>query len=389
MSQSVHVARWLSQLEGTGWDLHLFPSDWPCPVHSDIRNVTLHGVGRWRPKGVNDSVTVAGLWPFKRGAYRWDQLVNRCCPSALDRTRILVDTIRRVKPDIIHCIEMQHAGYLMLESRRKYRGVFPPIIYSCWGNDIYYFGKQPDHIERIKAFLRICDFFTADCYRDIGLARKFGFDGVDLGYFPGPGGFEIEKMGVFRETGVESDRRAIAVKGYDHWGGRARIALQAIHKCADLLSEYKIQVYSAPKHVSSVVEHMAAVTNLDIRVLPETTHENMLRLMGRSRISVGNSVSDGTPNSMLEAMVMGAFPVQSDTESTAEWIENGTNGFLVHPESRDDIERALRRALTDDDLVNAAARANADLTSRRIAVKVVRPRLLEAYNRVAGVDSRD
>ncbi len=105
--------------------------------------------------------------------------------------------------------------------------------------------------------------------------------------------------------------------------------------------------------------------------------------MGRERIAVAVNVSDGTPNSMLEAMIMGTLPIQSDTISTREWISDGENGLLVAPEQPDDVERALRCALADDALVERAARRNEDLTAARIAYPVVAPRVVELYRRVA------
>lgn len=261
---------------------------------------------------------------------------------------------------------------------------FPPWIFSCWGNDLFYFGRQPDHEQRIRQVLGACDYFTADCGRDLRLAADFGFRGELLGYFPGPGGFRIDDMLRFRSAGPVASRRTIAVKGYQHWGGRALIALAALHRCADLLRDYEVIVYSATEEVGAVVRHMALTTPLRVRILLQSPHEEIVSVMGRSRIAIGNSVTDGTPNSMLEAMVMGAFPIQSDTISTAEWIESGKNGFLTNPEDAGSIEQALRRAITDDALVNKAAEWNAPLTRARIDWGVVVPRVIAMYRRVAG-----
>jgi glycosyltransferase involved in cell wall biosynthesis len=104
--------------------------------------------------------------------------------------------------------------------------------------------------------------------------------------------------------------------------------------------------------------------------------------MGRARVAMGINVSDGTPNAMLEAMVMGALPLQSDTGSTAEWITDGVNGLLVSSEDPGAIEAALRRGLTDDDLVDRAAVNNARLVEERIAMSEITPKVVDAYKKV-------
>jgi glycosyltransferase involved in cell wall biosynthesis len=104
--------------------------------------------------------------------------------------------------------------------------------------------------------------------------------------------------------------------------------------------------------------------------------------MGRSRIAISSGLTDGTPNAMLEAMIMGAFPVQSDTISTAEWIDDGQNGFLIPPEDPQAIAGAIRKALTDDRLVNGAAELNERLTAARCDYNIIQPQVIAMYEKV-------
>jgi glycosyltransferase involved in cell wall biosynthesis len=104
--------------------------------------------------------------------------------------------------------------------------------------------------------------------------------------------------------------------------------------------------------------------------------------MGRSRIAIGLALSDGTPNTMLEAMIAGALPIQSDTVSTREWI-NGNNGLLVPPESANAVAEALRRALIDDQLVNTAAELNARIAEECLERSHLRRKVLDMYRYVA------
>lgn len=384
MAQSVHIARWVAQLSGTGWDLHLFPSEWPCTPHPDLRGVTLHGVGLYRHPDVATTLPVEGLFPFQKGGYRLESWMKQHIPGLMARDRLLARTIKHVRPDLVHSLEMQRAGYLTMDAYKRLGGRGPRWLYSCWGNDIYHFVHQPGHRPRIEKVLRSCNYLMTDCERDRKLAEKHGFRGTYAGYFPGPGGFDVDGMRSRFDLVAPSCRRTIAVKGYQHWSGRALVALQAIHRAKDVLGEFKIRVYSAVSpEVRAVVDHMATTTSLDIEWVKQgQSHEHILDLFAQSRIAIGNSISDGTPNTLLEAMVLGAFPVQSNTVSTEEWVCDGRNGFLVNPESAADIERALRLAVSDDRLVDEARERNLDIVRARIDVRHVQPRLIATYRRL-------
>lgn len=386
MAESVHTARWLSQVRDQGWDVHLFPvSD--LPLHVDLRDVTVHGPVRRRRPDLDRSVRQRGVpWPLRRGSVRLGWALERLPRMA--RAARLARVISSIAPDVVHSLEMQHAGYLTLESRAFLPpGGFPPWIYSCWGSDLYFFGSQDDHVDRIKGVLAACDYLITDCDRDHHLADELGFGGTFLGVIPGPGGFPIERMRRLRSDGPSSARRTIALKGNhdERWVGRALVALEALHRVAGELEGYEVVVYSAEPNVEHAAAFLQRIDGVAVTVLPYSVPDELVALMGRARIAIAVNVSDGTPNAMLEAMIMGALPIQSDTVSTAEWISDGENGLLVGPEDADGIEAALRRALADDDLVNRAAQRNAALTDERVDYAVVAPRVVELYRRVARV----
>ncbi len=299
----------------------------------------------------------------------------------------LARLIRSLKPDIVHSLHMQSGGYLTLASREKLTGAFPPWIYSSWGSDIYFYGRQPEHQTRIRSVLAACDYLICDCQRDVGLALEFGFKGEILGVFPGAGGFEIDQMRPFRQPGPVSARRVIALKArQNHLGGRALVALHALHLCADVLGEYEIVLYmpQGDSIVPYAAEYIAFATGLRIRVVPENSpYDEILSLMGSARIAISVGMTDGTPLSMLEAMVMGAFPIQSNTADTRGWIEDGKNGLLVPPEDVDAIAAAIRKAVSDDRMIDHAAEINAKITER-IDIEAVRPKVIEMYKRIAG-----
>lgn len=247
---------------------------------------------------------------------------------------------------------------------------------------MFLYGRQHQHEERIRAFLANCDYYIADCERDLTLVREFGFKGQTLGVFA-TAGYDLEHLRQFRQRGSSSSRRVIALKGYQGIrGGRALVAIQALRMVSDLLTGFELVVYLASDEIRSAMSDLSNIRGLKLTALPYSPHDEFLKLMGRSRLAIGVGLSDGTPNAMLEAMVMGAFPIQSDTLSTAEWIKHGENGLLVSADDPEAIGDALRRALTDNDLVDRAADLNTTVT-QQIDRTVIKPKVVDLYRSVA------
>ena len=207
---------------------------------------------------------------------------------------------------------------------------------------------------------------------------------------PGSGGYRIEEMRHQMGPGKPSSRRIVMIKGYEGWAGRAKQALAAVESCADLLAGYEIVVYLASPGIEGIVGEIQRRSSLNLRVLPRSPHLDIVRLFGRARIALGINETDGVPNAMLEAMTMGALPIQSDTQSTAEWITDGRNGILARSNNPEEIAAALRRALQDDELVDRAAGANLELMKERLDIAAVRPKVIDMYRHVAarGLKSR-
>jgi hypothetical protein len=234
-----------------------------------------------------------------------------------------------------------------------------------------------------------CDYLITDCERDVGLAGQMGFRGTVLGVAPGGGGYHLETIRAMGQPGPVASRKTINIKGRhdDQFGGRALVALRAVRKCARLLAGYEIVVHYASPAVRSEALALAHETGLKISVLPNSPHEEIMRLMGRSRVALALSISDGTPNMMLEAMIAGAFPIQSDTVSTREWID-GKNGLLVPPEDAAAVAEAITRAVQDDDLVNRAAELNTILAGQRLQRSKIQAKVIEMYRRVIADSGR-
>ena len=227
-----------------------------------------------------------------------------------------------------------------------------------------------------------CDFYSCECHRDIALAKGMGLRGEVLPVLPNTGGFDLDEI---RQAPVAppSQRKLILLKGYQHWAGRALVGLRALERSADALRGYTVVVYSAHADVALAAELMAVRTGIDVDVLPTgLSHADILRYHGRARIAIGLSIGDGISTSFLEAMAMGAFPIQSDTSCGDEWTEHGRTALRVPPEDPDVIEAAIRRALADDELVDRAAERNWMTVQERLEFSKVSRAAVEMYTHV-------
>lgn len=392
---SIHTARWIDQLVDRGWDLHLFPTE----IHHlrpELRGVTLHDVEDPRRFTRERTVTIHDRfysafgrdWALPFGRYRATQWMMRWQTQFGNQAWRLARLIDRLRPDIVHSLGLHLGGYLTLAAREFCRKPFPTWVVTNWGSDLFLFGRLTEHKDRLAKVLSAADYYWCECQRDVELAKSWGFPSQRiLPLIPGSGGFDIERAAALRMPGPTSARRVITVKGYQDWAGRALVALQALRGCADLLTGYRITIYTGgrdPEPVRIAGELLSQDLNIPVSfVPPRTPHESMLRLHGQSRISIGLSISDSIAISLLEAMLMGSFPIQSNTGAAYEWIEDGKTGLIVPPEDPHAVTEAIRRALWEDQLVDAAAEINQRVIAERCDRRQLAERVAATYERIA------
>jgi glycosyltransferase involved in cell wall biosynthesis len=81
-------------------------------------------------------------------------------------------------------------------------------------------------------------------------------------------------------------------------------------------------------------------------------------LLASAHVYVSVPTSDSLALSNLEAMAAGAFPIVSDLPSINGWVEDGKTGLRVRPGDVAALANALRRALDDDSVRQAAVAPN-------------------------------
>jgi glycosyltransferase involved in cell wall biosynthesis len=442
MQDSVHAARWIEQASRLHYECHVFPLSGHLPHHK-LANVTLHvptlnekpqtsprreprrgslvrvaefarlllGNPRealrrvkshvlYRRSAAIEDMSTSILAPASNGLKinlfsvdhvltdlaGIDERIRLGRANESDETalrlhgpEVLASLIGELKPDLIHSMEFQHAGYLVLGARDRVAGPLPAWLATNWGSDIYYFGKSPDHALQIRRLCEAIDLYSCECHRDLVMGRQFGYRGPDLPVLPNSGGIDIEHIMTLRDPAPPSARKLIMVKGYDHFAGRAMVALDVLERFADQLHDYTIVLFSVGARPRARAIQLAEAGRLNIKVIDWATHDEILRQFGQARLYLGISISDAISTSVLEAMAMGAFPIQTDTSCCAEWFIPEKSGFAVPVNNFDVICERFERTLMDDRLVDEAATINLDIIRSRLAIDVFMPQMRTFY----------
>jgi len=331
MLDSIHSARWLEQFNDQEIDFVLFPSSPNRRIHPQLRALLELNTT------ANYKIVPLGKW-FGLPLWILDKFTNNFFRGTLLRW-----TIRKYKPDILHALELQNAGYMSLRALSKYKPDGLRFIATNWGSDIFWFQRFPKHRAKLQALLKLADTYSAECHRDVALARELGFTGEALPVIPNAGGFSKADLSI--PLLPPDKRKTIALKGYHGWVGRAKVALNAVGELAPELSDYQIVVYSANRSVLKLAKQIASRTGLEITAHGKgaLSHQKMLEVYAQSKIYVGLSESDGISTSMLEAMAMGAIPVQTSTACCDEWFRE--TGVAVHEISVPAVKDAIREGL--------------------------------------------
>jgi len=416
MSNSPHAARWIQLIADEGWDLHLFPV-YSAQPHSYLRNITIHKPWRelqpfsnWKmllhdpssffskrlAKNQNNpsQIIIKNIYPFPvvsslnralshlKSAPLGESDV--CAPLPYG-PHVLARLIKKLKPTLIHSMEFQHAGYNVLRAKELIGSKkFPKWLATNWGSDIYHYRQFNDHHQQITRLLKNLDYYSCECHRDIDIARQMGLVAKTMPVFPNTGGFDIPALSKIRERIAPASRRLIMIKGYQHFAGRALVALEAVKTCVDILlaRNYKIIIFSPSIEIFDQVEKMRQQYDLNIETLGYAPHEKMLELFAEARLYLGVSVSDAISTSMLEAMAMGAFPIQTNTSCCEEWIKDSVSGFIIPPDDIAYIGKRIRQALVDDALVTQASNFNWNTVCNRLDQKLLKQKEILFYNEI-------
>ena len=290
-----------------------------------------------------------------------------------DASRKLRRMIQHVKPDLIHAMRIPYEGMLAAEAF-----ISSPLLVSVWGNDFtLHAPSTPLMSYYTTRTLKAADALHADCQRDITLGRKMGFsDRKPTLVIPGSGG--IRSNVFFPPFSPPKSPLVINPRGF-----RAYVCNDAFFQAIPLVLNERPDAKFVCPGMAGEGQVLEWIENLGIgnsvELLPSCTQPELAGWYRKSQVMVSPTNHDGTPNSLLEALACGCFPVAGDLESICEWIVPGENGLLVNASIPQALASAILQGLNESSLRASAAEINAAIIAERAEYSQCMARAAKMY----------
>ncbi len=388
--RSPTAVNWIRYFVDRGHEVHL-ASTFACQPQLELASLT------FVPVAFSQAKQTAGNPADKPGFIR-RVLLNRSAiglrtglrqwlgPVTLPTaSRALADLIRKLQPDLVHAMRIPYEGMLAAQAlqqlRRDTAMHLPPLLISVWGNDFTLHARSNPWLGSLtRKTLQVAGALHTDCQRDQRLARSLGFaDGKPTIVLPGGGGIRLD---LFEPPTEEAPTSTVI----NPRGLRAYVRNDVFFRSIPLIlqaqpaARFICPAMAGEREAERWVKELGISSSVDL--LPRQTPQQMADLYRCSQVAVSPSLHDGTPNTLLEAMACGCFPIAGDIESLREWITPPANGLLVDPTSPAALAQAVLQALADPGLRRVAAIRNRQIIAERADYRRVMPQAEAFYESI-------
>lgn len=303
----------------------------------------------------------------------------------------LRDIVEGCQPDLVHALRIPFEGMLAAAADPPV-----PLLVSCWGNDFTLHAvANPLMGRQTRRTLSRADGLLSDCQRDRRLAHEWGFPAErEAIVLPGSGGVRTD---IFHPgdpmEGLEGSPLALVLESLPP-GAPVVVNPRGLRTYVrnDTFFAAIPRVLAKVPDVHFLCPAMAGrrlpgpwlddpLVSSAVKLLPRLSRAGMAGLFRRSAVVVSPSEHDGTPNTLLEGMACGSYPIAGDLESVREWIDDGVNGRLIDPNDPEALADAMTEALRDRPMRSQAARHNRRLIETRAEREKVMAQAETFYSR--------
>ncbi|MFC2017366.1 glycosyltransferase [Chloroflexota bacterium] len=301
---SIHTQRWVNYFVRKGHEVHLISFRFTDGLE---KRVVTHQLNRLPPE-------------------RWQ--ISKY-PSGILALLQIRKLLKKIGPDILDAHYISLYGYFGTISS------FHPLILTAWGSDILTVPKR-NFVHRffVKQALKRADGII--CV-STALKREI----IDLGGSPDK--IKIIFIGIDTEEFSPKHKSKITRQRLGIFDSPLVISIRSLSSNYDvetLVRAIPLVLEEAPQAkfiIAGEGEQRAYLRDLtqslgvsdNTKFVGWISHNELPDYLASSDVYVSTSLSDGTSQSLLEAMSCGLAPVITNIPANQLWIKDGENGFLV------------------------------------------------------------
>lgn len=315
---SIHTQRWTNWFASRGHIIHLISSRLPSDTGGYSPAIRLHRLLRvpYRLR------TLAGFL----GCPAWPWQVHK--------------VIGTIKPDLVEARFITITGYLGAMSG------FHPFVVTVEGSDIlvdpkHWYYRFPTKYTLRKADLIICQSpFMVDDIVQLGIEPskvRTGYRGVDTQEFSPSRGKELRQTLAISNSApvVISTRGLSPIYDAETMVRAIPLVLKQVPKAQFIIAGKGKQ----ENYLESLVRRLGVDGH--VKFVGSVPNHEVPQYLALSNVYVSTSLSDGVPNSLLEAMASGLAPVVTDIVANRGWVTEGQNGLLFPVKDLNSGRKAL------------------------------------------------
>jgi glycosyltransferase involved in cell wall biosynthesis len=338
--RSPTTLNWIAYFIQTGHEVHL-ASTYPCAAVPGVASQQVIPVALSNLYGNTTSIgnerfaALRRLVPVKARTF----IRQLAAPFTLAQAAArLEEVIEVTQPDLMHAMRIPYEGMIAAEAveklSRKAEGRSKiPLLVSVWGNDFTLHAKST-RIMAARTQRTLLDIFHLPHHK--------------------------------RDEGQEPDAPVIVINPR---GIRSYVRNDTVFQAISLVIQKYPELHFVCPGMQAEIQAVQWAGEFCImektELLPAQSRQQMADLFRRAQISLSITMHDGTPNTLLEAMACGCFPIAGDLESIREWIAPGVNGLLVNPGDPEALAKAILEAIGRPKLRRQARQRNFRLVKKQ------------------------
>jgi len=399
LGESSHTSSWIALLRGSNLDYRLFalptgalPDSKEIPTylsaHRFVRKpngyatITIPFSGRVRSFWVSFKFLffqyrgVSGfLTSLKEG--------SRHKSKEISSRESLRAVLERFSPDVVHTFGIFNSSTLYLSVADE----FPGISWVCQvrgGPDlelnIYDDEKRPELYE----VLRTANFIICDSLSNYELVEELGIPSskFPLGVMSGTGGMDVEGMLKGLSAPQQSQNRVVVLpKAYETNTSKATSIFEAMNMAWDSIKPVSfVLLWMEQEDLKLWMKKVLRPEIIEnLTIYGRLPRAQVLEIVREARVLLAPSLMDGIPNSMLEAMTLGAIPIVSPLKSIRTFVtdENVIFARNLFPE---EIASALKEGLDDSVKNKLRISKNFELIKENYDRREIASRVVQFYN---------